>query len=109
MRASEEKRREMVLWEDRLERAQLRRTGLPAGMLLFILLSLFLFWNDYTGEDGLWAGLAWTLSFGVGVIVLVVVNELTARRTIHRATAEIDTLRSEASMVEPEGVSGVEV
>ena len=97
MDASDDTRRQLILWEDRLERAQLCRTGLPAGLLLFTFLAFVLFWNDYEGESWLWAGLTWIVSFGVGVVVCLAVNEFTARRTIRRAEEEIHSLRNPKS------------
>ncbi len=97
MDAPGDTREQLIVWEDRLERAQLSRTGLPAGMLLFTFLAFFLFWDDYEGESWLRAGLTWIVSFGVGVVVFLGVNELTARRTIRRAEEEIHSLRNPKS------------
>lgn len=97
MDASDDTRKQLILWEDRLERAQLRRTGLPAGLLLFTFLAFVLFWNDYEGESWLRAGLTWIVSFGVGVVVFLAVNEFTARRTIRRAEKGIHSLRNPKS------------
>lgn len=80
-----------------MERAQLRRTGLPAGVLPFTFLTFVLFWNDYKEESWLRAGLIWIESFGVGVVVFLAVNEFAARRTIRRAEEAIHSLRNPES------------
>ena len=97
MNGSGDTRKRLIVWGDRLERARLRRTGLPAGVLLFTFLAFFLFWNDYDGESWLRAGLTWIVAFGVGVGVFLVVNEFTARRTIRRAEEAIHSLRNPKS------------
>jgi hypothetical protein len=94
LEASGDTREQLIVWDDRLERAQLRRTGFPAGVLLFTFLAFFLFWNDYDGESWLRAELTWIVAFGVGVGVFLVVNEFTARRTIRRAEKAIHSLRN---------------
>ncbi len=101
-------REQLIVWEDRLERAQLRRTGLPAGVILFTFLAFFLFWNDYYGESWLRAGFTWVVSFGVGIIVLLVVNEVTTRRTIRRAEKAIHSLRNPNSQRALDGGRGSE-
>ena len=97
MDASGDTRKQLIVWEDRLERPQFRRCGLPAGVLLFTFLTFFLFWNDYEGEGWLRAGFTWVVSFGVGVVVFLAVNEFTARRTTHRAEEAIHSLRNPES------------
>ena len=90
---SADTRDRIIAWEDRLERAEIRRTGLPAGMLLFTILAVLLFWNRYAGESTLRAGLTWVFSYGAGVVLLLALNEVTARRMIRRAEDEIRLLR----------------
>ena len=90
-------RKQLIVCEDHMERTQLPRTGLPAGLLLFTFLAFFLFWSAYEGESWLRAGLTWIVSFGVGVVVFLAVNEFTARRTIRRAEEAIHSLRNPKS------------
>ena len=108
MDASSDARERLIVWEDHLERAQLRRSGLPAGAVLFTFLAFFLFWNDYEGESWLRAGFTWVVSFGVGIIVFLAVNELTARRTIRRAEKAIHSLRNPNSQRALDGGRGSE-
>jgi hypothetical protein len=72
-------------------------------MLLFTLLALFFFWNGYKGESVLRAAFTWIASFGVGVGVLLAVNEFTARRTIRRAEEAIHSLRDPKSSKTSDG------
>jgi len=90
----DETRERIISLEDRLERAEFRRSGLPAGILLFAVIGVFMFWKEIPESIELSAGFLWIASFGVGTIVLLALNELTARRTIRGVKEELKLLRN---------------
>lgn len=94
MSLPDEVREKVIILEDRLERAHLRRTGLPAGMLLFTLISLGLFWKDVPESIEVTAGLIWVVSYVIGTLVLLALNEVTSQRTIRGVEGEIKALRN---------------
>jgi hypothetical protein len=93
LRLSEEIRDQIISLEDRQERAELRRSAVPAALVLFLVVGYFFFGGRFF--DGAMSAptLAWTLTFGIGSLLGVVVNEITARRTLKRVAKEIELLR----------------
>lgn len=79
--------------EDRLERVELRRTGLPAATLLGLVLSRLMLWTEIQGAIEGVPGRLWIASFATAAALLLAVNEVTARRTIRRVASELQALR----------------
>jgi small-conductance mechanosensitive channel len=94
VRLPPEVREQLILLEDRLERAVLRRSAVPAALGLFLILGYFLLGDEILGEPQFTATVWWILLFGIGATFGMAVNEITARRTIRDVKEERETLRA---------------
>jgi hypothetical protein len=94
VRPPPEVREPIILLEDRLERVILRRSAVPAALILFVILVFFMLGDEILGEPLATTTFSWFLLFGAGAIAGVTVNEITARRTIPKLKDEIETLRA---------------
>jgi hypothetical protein len=100
---SPEIRNRVIELEDRLERAQLRRTGFPGGFLLFLVLGFFLFRDEVQGVGLGTAGFAWIVAFGSACFLGLGVNELQTRRVIRATESELAALRAKRDFGEVRG------
>ena len=83
-----------AILEERLERTRLRRSGLPAGFLVFLALA-FLFFRDEAWEVARGtAAFSWVMVFGVGAIFGLALNEVTARRSLRDLEEKLRRLKA---------------
>jgi hypothetical protein len=92
-------RDQIISLEDRLERVELRRSTLPAGVLLFAVMAGFMFSTEIRSSLGVRSCAVWVVSFAVGTIALLAFNEVTARRRIRNLKEELKALRIERDLV----------
>lgn len=91
-------RNQIISVEDRLERVELRRSALPAGMLLFAVMAAFMLSTEIQNSLRIRSGALWVVSFAVGTIVLLAVNEVTARGKIRLWKEELKALQAQREL-----------
>ncbi len=94
MRPPPEIRERIISLEDRIEGALLRRSAVPAALILFVVLAFFMLGDEILAVPWATTTFSWFLLFGVGALAGVTVNEITARRAIRNLERQIEELRA---------------
>ncbi len=94
MRPPPEVRERIISLEDRLEGVLLRRSAVPAALILFVVLAFFMLGDEILDISWATTTFSWFLLFGAGALAGVTVNEITARRAIRTLEREIEEIRA---------------